>query len=106
MFLVPGWLVPGGGGGRATSSQSSEPGGGKSALVTVGGGRSLCGDTGVGSTLSSSVSSPDLPIDTDAIERVIRLETESALSGPTRVPKNKHTLIRINAGLPIVDIHL
>lgn len=50
VFLVPGWLVPEGGGGKATSSQSPESGGGKPTPGTFGGGRSLCGDTGVVST--------------------------------------------------------
>jgi hypothetical protein len=72
-LLVLGRLVAGGG-GRATSSQSPESGGGKPTPGTFGGGRSLRGDTGVGSTLSSSVSSSGLLNDTEAIERVISLE--------------------------------
>jgi hypothetical protein len=73
---------PGGGGGRATSSQSSEPGGGKPTPGAFNGGRSLRGDTGVGSTLPSSEPSWDLPSDTEAMERVMSLETASASNDP------------------------
>ena len=76
--------MPGGGGGRANSSQSSEPGGGKPTPGTCGGAGSLRGDTGVGSTLSSSVSGSDLLSDTEVIERVMSLKTKSALNDLTK----------------------
>ena len=78
VLLVLGRLIAGGGGGRATSSQSPEPGGGKPTSGAFSGGRSLRGDTGVGNTLPSSAPSWDLPSDTEAMERVMSLETASA----------------------------
>lgn len=74
--LVLGRSVLGGGGDRATSFQSLEPRGGKPTPGTFGGGRSLSGDMGVGSTLSSLISSSGSLSDTEAIERVMSLETK------------------------------
>lgn len=103
VLLVLGRLVPGGGGGRATSSQSPEPGGGK--FTPFGGGRSLHGDTGVGSTLSSPVSPSDLLSDTEAIERVISLEQSQLSTVQEGFVEGQRTLIQMNADPPTAYIH-
>jgi len=83
VFLSLGWRVAGGGGDKATPSQSCESRCGKATPGFLGG-RSLCGDTGVGGTLSSSVASCDSPNDTEAIERMMSLESKSILDGPRK----------------------
>jgi len=103
VLLVLGRLVTGGGGGRATSSQSPEPGGGKP--TPFGGGRSLCGDTGVGNTLSSPVSPSDLLSDTEAIERVINLEQSQLSTVQEGFVEGERTLIQMNADPPTAYTH-
>ena len=104
VFLVPGWLVLGGG-GKATSSQSPESGGGKPTPGTSGRGRSLCGDTGVGSTSYSPVSSSDLLSDTEAIERVISLERSQLSTVREGIIGDQRTLIQMNVDSPTADTH-
>lgn len=89
VLLVLGRLVSGGGGGRATSTQSSELGGGSPTPGTFGEGKSLCGDTGVGSAPSSSDLLSDSLSDTEAIERARSLETKSIFSNSRRAPRKQ-----------------
>lgn len=105
VLLVLGRRVPVGGGGSATSSQSSELGGGRPTPGAFMGGRSLCGDTGVGNTFTSSASSCDSPRDTEAIEAVMSLETPSASHNPRRTCRNKRTLVQMSGRSPIADTH-
>lgn len=105
LLLVLGRLVPGGGGGRATSSQSPEPGGGKSTPGSFGGGRSLRGDTGVGSMSSSLISLSDLLSDTEAMERVISLKQSQLSTVRGGFVEGQRTLIRMNADPPTAYTH-
>lgn len=102
MLLVRGRFTLGGGGGRATSSQSPEPGGGKPTPGTVGG-RSLGGDTGVGSALESLVSWSGLLSDIEAIEWVISLEQSEFSAVGKGLVEDQHTLTRMNVGSPTPD---
>ena len=77
----------------ASSFQSSEFRDGKPTPGTIGGGRSLRGDTGVGSTFTSSASSCESPSVIEAIDPVMNLEPESASGGPRRHSLGGLTLI-------------